>query len=821
MDREKTSPRSSNVITLTAGSDDYDLGHDAKNSQQYATHLLAEDIDSSFDWIGSRRTSLINSEALTDIPPMSASRLSMSALRLSLFSRPSTAASKSKSSKSLPLTDLLHDFLDTLVNSNDPTEKKYALDGLKCFLSTKRDTKYYENLEKQLKPLRINFTRELHLSGAIIGITRNVIAERKLLEAQKTYGFCREKYWAILVVQAIAMTITTKELSQPSRRDIQTQVTNLIESISREEIFKTDVEHVEASCQRDLSSNIITYLKFRVEHEELVDRLMKKDNAELNAFQAEHKNFLDSVAQPPRTVADLAVETHFIVIPEVKNQFISIETQTYVHGHIKQRLELYKEEITYFAPAKTDIDNKSNFQSLHLMLDLNDFLKKQLDDLEILIALDKKSDDQLCDFLEEEERKILIIEETFADIKEPSIYYEDVQYETQIAINQLSIGARKTGNLDSPALKVLMSQTLDLMLEDENKKNALDKAIESENLEIIVKVFAYASHLGYLDRLLLLTLTKIAKRADKARFLLLIACTCLFDPQTQGKNLFNPLYVNTIRQLSYENFSQNYFSTLFNQFNEPVLNSTELVQIARQLFDASSHFDDNTIIMPAVVWQALKERQLPHERFEKLAYFYKAAIVHVVKKCIDNPLEELYFTKKEIILNTLYRYAKTEYPLEVAVVYIANELVARNSILARRKPVCVSGPYVLNKTQRLIWQARESLPKKSSCPSLQLSPVDHATPAKKQIQEVFDKLQGTDQEQEERQKECVCKDLMEEKWSWLPSFWSRSTESSIEEYPPSFWSPSTWSPSTWSPSTEISTEESPTMYAIHAEVNEV
>ena len=62
---------------------------------------------------------------------------------------------------------------------------------------------------------------------------------------------------------------------------------------------------------------------------------------------------------------------------------------------------------------------------------------------------------------------------------------------------------------------------------------------------------------------------------------------------------------------------------------------------------------------------------------------------------------------------------------------------------------------------------------------------------------------------------------MEEKWSWLPSFWSRSTESSIEEYPPSFWSPSTWSPSTWSPSTEISTEESPTMYAIHAEVNEV
>jgi hypothetical protein len=48
------------------------------------------------------------------------------------------------------------------------------------------------------------------------------------------------------------------------------------------------------------------------------------------------------------------------------------------------------------------------------------------------------------------------------------------------------------------------------------------------------------------------------------------------------------------------------------------------------------------------------------------------------------------------------------------------------------------------------------------------------------------KLQGTDKEQEERQKESVCNALMKEKQSWLQSFWSSfwsgSTESSVNMY---------------------------------------
>ncbi len=777
-------------ITSPRNSDGFGLGHNEKNSEHYATPLPGESIESSFDSSESGRPLLIHSEPQAVMTPMSESRLSVSALRLSLSDRPSALRAKRKST-AVTLTDILHDFLDTIIITQDDETKNYALNGLNCFLSTERDSKYYENLEKQLKPLRISFTRELHLSGAIIGITRNVIAERKLLEAQKTYGFCREKYWAILVVQSIEMTITTKESSTLSRRDIQTRVTNLIEEISLHKTFKADVEHVDASNQRDLSSNIITYLKFRVEHEELVDRLMKGDNGALKVFQEECENFLTSFAPLPRTDTNVEIETDFIVIPSVNHQFTSIGTKTYVEGNIKQRREMYKGEMDYFAPEEKYrvTDAESNNKLEYLVNDLEAFLSAQLVyDWKMAEVYDNFTLQELYSSLQEEEEKNVKIEDAFAEIKAPSSYYDDLQYLTQNAINQLPIGGQKIGHLDSPTLKVLISQILDLMLEDENKKNALDKAIESKNLEIMAKVLAYASHRGDLDRLLSLTLNKIAGCRDKAGFLLLIACTWLFAPQARGENLFNPSYVDTIRQLSYRDFSQNYFSTLFNPFNEPVLNSTELVEIARQLFDASNNLDHKNISMPAVVWQALKERQLPHERFEKLAHFYKKAIIHVTEKYNDDP--ELYETKRNLLLNTLYRYAKTEDPLEEAVVYIANALVASNSTLALLKPACFSGFFTLNKTQRLIWLARMSLPKEGSCPSLQLSSVSH-TPAKQQIQAVLAKLQGTDQEQEERQKKCVCNDLMEEKQSWLPSFWSRSPESLIEEHPPSFCPPST------------------------------
>ncbi len=732
----------------------------------------------------------------------------------------------------ITLADIALSDLDII---NDPKagyeEKEESRERLNLIFSNTKDTPYYESLRKKFTEEQSAVTRELRLAALIKHITKNVIVQKQLwlenqwqeyvitvvekiidhvspyynasgdatcleqinqaLSAasnnQELYSFLKEKNEKIKLMGLLSSK-TTKQLKEiveevkKLRIAVKTRVYNikvnffdeLIKTASSKALEESDQNNVygildvvvqsevkkyaqsllsatvklisDDDVQRNLQYDLISYLSLLIKRDKLVENL--SDN---------------------KTIEELETIKHQCIAIEVEdNSVFLVSVEDYISIQKRETIEHHHQQLVKNVASLSDDQKKAACDSareLETYLDSNPQLQN-------IAALSECSIEELC-------RHHRLLERT-------EIRIEDEQIKFTIKILECldSIGGNiqafeqqpvvKENKADQALIMRVLAQSMDVLYEDNSKQNALDKSILSKDFSLIIKVLTYAKDNTCLDRLLSLTLKKIKERNEKASFLLLIACTWLFDSQAGGDNLFNPSYVNKIRQKQHENFS-----TLFNQLNEPALNSTELVEIARQLFDASNNLDHKSISMPAVVWQALKEKQLPHERFEKLAHFYKKAIIHVTEKYNDDP--ELYETKRNLLLNTLYRYAKTEYPLEEAVVYIANALVASNSTLALLKPACFSGLFTLNKTQRLIWQARELLPKEGSCPSLQLSSVGCLS-TNKQIQAVLAKLQGTDQQQEERQKECVCKDLMEKKQSWLPSFWPRSTESSIDMY---------------------------------------
>lgn len=647
---------------------------------------------------------------------------------------------------SLTLTDLVYDYLKILTqHSSHSDEGKDALDGLACFLSTGRDTQYYINLEKKLKPLRISFTRELHLKGAIIAITRSVIAEANLEVAHKKHVLFREKYWDDLIARAMQLLLQLKENKQLCRVDVQTVVTNLSEQLGQD-FFQLDKDN-----HRILSQSLTTYLKFQIEQKGLVQALLNKLNKEDSALVESSDLNLDPVAQD-----------HSIFIP--------IDIQTYTAGHIQQKLALYRSERVYFA-STTEAGNSTHENELEN--DLESFLTTQLENMEIVESLTERSQGEREDFLKEHEEDSQKIEEAFADIKEPSVHYDNEQYATQRVIeNHPRMG--EIGK-DSSVITGLVAQVVSLLLEDFEGNNALDLAIQSKNLAVISKILAYAMHTGELEALLHVTLQKLRTKSDREGLLFLIGGAYLFDPKCGG--FYNPAFVRKICE--YEKNEKNGVENLANRFNtttatpvkgsrgfQPISDDDELptffnqehqlilsdveqakindcllkqaddenfARIIKSLGDANK---TNTAVpfTGAEIRAELRRRYMPEggeaapkipdkvrdvlnqnfafaQRGERLATFYDRVTRHVCVEYTKAP--ELYVKKTKAIVSTLKDAVKDETTsvgdFKGQAENVINELVMPNSKLNERRPRSIPDPHFKSATQRLVETARATL----------------------------------------------------------------------------------------------------------------
>ncbi len=803
-----------------------DVASDTPNQQDrfflsFGSRASVQDLSLSF----SGRTPIRNSIGSSRRPTFGITPSRGSASEVSL----SDPIKAEEPERPITLADIALSDLDII---NDPEagyeEKKESRERLNLIFSNTKDMPYYESLRKKFTEKQSALMRELRLAALIKHITGNVIAQKKLwLE-----NLWQE--YVITVVESIICDLSPSQHSEnaicadkmslalPAKENDsdlynflwnKTQKIELLSLLSNKKILELEgiveeVKKLRIAVQTRVCRIKVNFfddliqaggLKPLAEIDQnnvygILDRVVQKEVEEyaqsllsatvkLISDADVRKNlkydlirYLSFLIKRDKLVENLSDKKNIEELETIKNQCIAIDVdenhsvflvsaQDYKSIQVPETVEHHYQQLLQ------NVDSPSDDQKLaaaHSKLELMSYIddSPQLKEIGILSDWSIEDLSRYHDLWGSTEERI---EKQKIEADEQILRCDQFKVKNMVAFENQPVVQK--AQADAPLIMKVIEGPMDVLYEDHSEQNALDKSILSKEFSLIIQVLTYAKDNTCLDKLLSLTLNKIAGCGDKASFLLLIACTWLFAPQARGENLFNPSYVDTIRQLSYRDFSQNYFSTLFNPFNEPVLNPTELVEIARQLFDASNNLDHKNISMPAVVWQALKERQLPHERFEKLAHFYKEAIIHVIKKCKNYPSSELYKTKINLLLNTLYHYAKTAYPLEEAVVYIANALIASNSTLALRQPVCIPDPYVLNKTQRLILKARNSLPKEGSCPSLQLSSVYDA-PAEDQIQEMLNKLQGADKEQEYRQKESVCNALMKEKQSWLPSFFS-------------------------------------------------
>ncbi|MBP9726012.1 MAG: hypothetical protein KBD83_00905 [Gammaproteobacteria bacterium] len=331
---------------------------------------------------------------------------------------------------------------------------------------------------------------------------------------------------------------------------------------------------------------------------------------------------------------------------------------------------------------------------------------------------------------------------------------------------------------------VLVRQPIHIFSE-ENGITLLDEAVELGDLTLIADMLAYAKSCSedILNECLRDTREKIALSKNKTTLMNLIGGAYLFDPELgerlktayTGESRLASISGTPPRDNSSPTFSLD--DNDFEKIAEKMLGQADDNNLAFFIKNASTakvlyndiacyntpekwpHNDpaqwnrihaevtrryvDENKKMPLKVWQALKERQQKHRRFEKLAHFYEDAITHVVEKYKEAPQQ--YADKARLLLGCLSQSADTPQELEAEAKSIANALVMPNSALATRGCSIFS----LSKTQRLVKNAGDKVVASSEhAQTLQSDvPATGSNVTKTEIKAMLVSLEGGEKEQ--------------------------------------------------------------------------
>ncbi len=155
--------------------------------------------------------------------------------------------------------------------------------------------------------------------------------------------------------------------------------------------------------------------------------------------------------------------------------------------------------------------------------------------------------------------------------------------------------------------------------------------------------------------------------------------------------------------------------------------------------------------IPKEVWQALKQRQQKHQRFEKLAHVYEDAIIHVINK--SNKKLKHYADKATSLLQQISDAVESPGTLAKQVEDIGNSLVQANQIIAVRG----YSIFALSKTQRLVENARDKvIASPELCQTLEsdVSPAK-ANVTKSEINAILVSLEGGEKDQKVRRQRAA------------------------------------------------------------------
>ncbi len=295
--------------------------------------------------------------------------------------------------------------------------------------------------------------------------------------------------------------------------------------------------------------------------------------------------------------------------------------------------------------------------------------------------------------------------------------------------------AVKTHKNSKEIASVLVREPIN-MLSEENGMTLLDEAVELGDLTLIADMLAYADSVGnsleayletqYIDPTRAMPFLPSPDRGSASK-------GCLTDEQ------FSEIAKQMLKRADDKKLVS-YIKSAGNK-EWPHNDAAQWTRIDAEL---KRRYVEKNEKMPHKVWQALKERQKKHRRFEKLAHFYEDAIIHVVDKYKKAP--KYYADKAKSLLVQLSDAADRQNDLAQEAKIIANALTQSNNGLAQRSCSLFS----FSKTQRLVKNARDKLEASSVVPQTLQSDVISATESnftKTKINAMLVSLEGSDEKQ--------------------------------------------------------------------------